>query len=289
VLGRVTLIVTVAAAIAVHPSPPAPVAASVVRAVAYADDVVLDEYRPSHVMRDAPVIVLVHGCCGDRHDMSGLARWLARRGSVVLNADIEAVRDGGGWPEAYDDVVCAVGVARRVAGDLAGQPQVAVVAWSDGAFVASAAALGWPTIAATTTSCAEPVAAAGPDVVVGLGGYYGWSGPGVPEQVVTEATVRWFGTTPAEDMTPWLRGNPAWWTTRPQPRAPRFHLVAGPDDADDAIAFREHLVRAGVDAPPVVVTDAAHLALVQPRDENGVVAASAVGAALGLPARPPEG
>ena len=271
-----------------HPSPPRPVA-SVVSAVAYADDVVLDEYRPPHVIRDAPVVVLVHGCCGDRHDMSGLARWLTRRGSVVLNADIEAVRAGGGWPAAYQDVVCAVSVARRVAGDLAGQPPVAVVAWSDGAFVAAAAALGWRAIAATTTSCAEPVAAEGPDVVVGLGGYYGWSGPGVPEQVVTEATVRWFGTTPEQDMTPWSFGNPGWWTTRPQSGAPRFQLVAGPDDADDAIAFREHLVRAGIDAPPVVVTGAAHLALVQPRDENGVVAASAVCAALGLPATPPDG
>jgi hypothetical protein len=287
VLGRVTLIVAVAAAIAVHPSPPGPVAASV-RAVAYVDGMVLDEYRPSHVTQDAPVVVLVHGCCGDRHDMSGLARWLTRRGSVVLNADIEAVRAGGGWPEAYEDVVCAVSVARRVAGDLTGQPEVAVVAWSDGAFVAAAAALGWRAIAATTTSCAEPVAAEGPDVVIGLGGYYGWSGPGVPEHVVTEATVRWFGTTPEEDMTPWWLGNPGWWTTRPQPHAPRFHLVACRDDADDAISFRERLMRAGVDAPPVEITDAEHLALVQPRDENGVVAASAVCTALGLPTRPPE-
>lgn len=287
-LGRVTLIVTVAAAIAVHPGPPGPVAPSV-RAVAYVDDVVLDEYRPPHVTRDAPVVVLVHGCCGDRHDMSGLARWLTRRGAVVLNADIEAVRAGGGWPEAYQDVVCAVSAARRVAGDLDGRPEVAVVAWSDGAFVAAAAALGWRAIAARTTSCAAPVAADGPDVVVGLGGYYGWSGPGVPEQVVTDATVRWFGTTPDEDMTPWTLGNPAWWTTRPQPDAPRFHLVAGPDDVDDAVAFREHLVGAGVDAPPVEVTHAPHLALVQPRDENGVVAASAVCTALGLPTRPSDG
>ena len=99
--------------------------------VPYGNGLALDRYEPAALADDAPVVVLVHGCCGDRRDTAMPA--LARRGALVLNPDVGALAEGGGWPASYEAVACAVLTAGAVAGRLAGGPHpVALVGWSEG-------------------------------------------------------------------------------------------------------------------------------------------------------------
>ncbi len=263
-----------------------PPASTRVTSVAYADGLVLDEHMPARVRDDAPVVVLVHGCCGDRRDMAGLARALARRGAVVVNADVHPVGAGGGWPTSYHDVVCAVSAGRRTALELGGRHHpVVVLGWSDGAMLAAAVTLGWPELANGTTTCRAPISDRGPDALVGLGGFYGWEVPGVPASMVTEATVAWFGTSPDVDPRPWALGNPMWWLAqRPAPHVPAVHLVAARHDAASTVAFRRQLATIGADPSMAMVDSTNHLALVQPRDDEGAAALAAICAVLDLPA-----
>jgi acetyl esterase/lipase len=259
--------------------------------VHYAEGMVADELRPARVAAGAPVVVLVHGCCGDRRDMAALARALARRGAAVLNADVPTVADGGGWPASYEAVACATATARAVAAGLDGGPhEVALVGWSEGAFLAAAVTLGWRERDAGTGSPACPVdaAGAGPDILVGLGGYYGWPGEEVPADLVSEATIAWFGATPAENPAAWQRGNPYWWlaTTPPAGAAPaaplpRVRLIAAPGDQGTS-AFQQALAARGADAATVTIPGATHLAFIQPRDVAGAEALAALSEALGL-------
>jgi acetyl esterase/lipase len=262
--------------------PPAP---TTVTSVAYADGVALDEHMPARVRDDAPVVVLVHGCCGDRRDMAGLARALARRGAVVVNADVHPVAAGGGWPTSYHEVVCAVSTARGTAAELGGHHhRVVVLGWSDGAMLAAAATLGWPELASGTTTCRAPISDRAPDVLVGLGGFYGWGDPGVPASMVTEATVAWFGTSPEVDPRPWKLGNPMWWLSQRQvPHVPPVHLIAARNDAASTVAFRRQLAMIGADVSMTTVDSTNHLALVQPRDDEGAAALAAICAVLDLP------
>jgi acetyl esterase/lipase len=260
--------------------------------VAYADGVVADELRPVAVDPGAPVVVLVHGCCGDRRDMAGVARALARRGAVVLNIDVRRVADGGGWPASYDEVGCAVRTAGRLAARLGGGSHaVALVGWSEGALLAATVTLGWRELG-TTTACpgsrAAPGAPAGegPDILVGMGGYYGWDGPDVPADLVTDQTVAWFGATPDADPEAWQQGNPRWWLAHPAigGTIPPVRLIAAPDDPH-ASSFRDALAAQGADTAVATIAGATHLALIQPRDLAGAAALSALCESLGLPAR----
>jgi acetyl esterase/lipase len=252
--------------------------------VPYRDGLVLEHHVPSRPAAGAPVVVLVHGCCGDRRDTASLARSLARRGAVVLNPDVHAAGAGGGWPATYDDVACAVRTARAVADELAGEPHpVAVVGWADGALVGATVTFGWGQLAPRPSDCAAPLSPRGPDLLVGLAGYYGWEGRGVPSSLVTEATMAWFGTRPGSDPVPWRLGNPQWWLARaPDGGLPPVHLVAEEGDGHTQ-SFRQALTARGVSATVSTIEGSTHLGLVQPRHEAGAQALVAVCDALGLP------
>jgi dienelactone hydrolase len=286
-LSRVILIAACGLALVAWPADgtPAPPPSITATTRPYAEDLVLDEYMPAPLASDSPVVVLVHGCCGDRRDMAGLARALARRGAVVLNADVHRVHDGGGWPASYHDVVCAVSSARERAARLTDRSHsVALVGWSDGALLSAAATLGWRELAADARECTAPVHERGPDLLVGIGGYYGWTGPGVPRDLVNDQTVAWFGAPPTEDPRPWNLGNPMWWLhRRPAPQPPPVHLIAGRRDSADSVAFWRQLVGIGADASIETVDTTSHLALVQPRGEEGAGSLILLCEALGLP------
>jgi acetyl esterase/lipase len=254
--------------------------------VPYSDGLAMERHRPAALADDAPVVVLVHGCCGDRRDTAGLARALARRGALVLNPDVGALAEGGGWPASYQAVACAVLTADAEAGRLAGGPHpVALVGWSEGAMVGAAVTLGWPEIAPPPGACPGRVAAAGdgPDLLVGLGGYYGWDGSGVPPEVVTDGTVAWFGAPPEADPDAWHEGNPRSWV-RSARTIPPVRLIARPGDAH-AAGFQSDLLARGADVTVTTIDDVSHLGLIQPRDVAGAEALAAVSDALGLPAR----
>jgi len=246
----------------------------------------LNEVVPQIPRRNAPVVVLIHGCCGDRRDLEVLARALARRGTVVLQPDVHRFGAGGGWPASYRDVVCAVSDAERVARGLRGRHPVVLVGWSDGALIGAAVALGWSVLAPSSTDCVTPVGHKGPDVFVGLAGHYGWPGVTPPNDLITPATISWFGATPERDPTAWRLGNPQWWLSQPGARAaPPFHLIAGRDDPATA-EFASALTEAGTVVTVHRTPNGSGLALSQPRDVIGNIALRELCGVLGLPADP---
>jgi hypothetical protein len=165
---------------------------------------------------------------------------------------------------------------------------VALVGWSEGAMVGAAVTLGWPEIAPPPGTCPGRVGAAGdgPDLLVGLGGYYGWDGPGVPPEVVTDGTVAWFGSSPEADPDAWHEGNPQWWVDRARD-IPPVRLIARPGDAH-AAGFRSALLARGADVTVTTIDGVSHVGLIQPRDVAGAEALAAVSDVLGLPARTAE-
>ena len=262
-------------------------------AVEFAPTRVLDRYEPATTSKDAPVVVLVHGCCGDRRDLAGLARALARRGAVVLNAEIRNTRMGGGWPASYDDAICSVSMARHVAAELPGGPhRVVLVGWSDGALIGTTVALGWSTLAPRVERCAvDAEVSLPPDQFVGLSGYYGWPGADVPAEVVNPGTIRWFGAIPGDDPAAWREANPWSWLTDAPSRAlgtrPSFLLLSGTNDPllADARAFSSALADHGFAVSHVEIALGSHLGLAQPRAEDGAAALAVVGAVIGLEGR----
>ena len=84
-----------------------------------------------------------------------------------------------------------------------------MIGWGDGALVASH---DHPRLVGARTdgdglSDYQPPAA-GPDLMLGLSGHYGWIGE---PPIVTVALNDWFGATLEEDPTAWQQGNPGWW------------------------------------------------------------------------------
>lgn len=252
---------------------------------AYATGRELDRYNPSRP--SSRVVVLIHGCCGDRRDMAELARALRRAGAIVLNADVRAFGDGGGWPATYDDVVCAISAGRRIVGDLGADAKLALIAWDDGALVSMAVMLGWSTMSIRARSCAEPVEPDGADLFVGLSGHYGWTGD-LLNAPVTDATTEWFGGSPSQVPTNWQMGNPGWWLEH-QPSAMRIPVTLMSVEGDQVTAdFALRLRLHSIDVNRFVCGSGMHADLVHPRGVPGSFALSTMTAILGLvPQLPP--
>jgi hypothetical protein len=105
----------------------------------------------------------------------------------------------------------------------------------------------------------------------------------VPEALVNDGTVAWFGGLPVEDRRAWELGNPMWWLhRRPAPRIPPVYLIAGKGDEADTVAFWRQLVAIGADTSIATVNSTSHLGLVQPRDEEGAASFTLISEALGL-------
>jgi hypothetical protein len=254
--------------------------------VAYARGLELDRQQSPVVMEAAPVVVLVHGCCGDRRDLGALARALARRGAVVLNADVHPLGAGGGWPASYLDVVCALAEARAVAGEGDGDHPVVLVGWADGALLGATVTLGGRELASRATGCAPPSTDLAPDLFVGIGGHYGWSGASPPAEIVNSRTVEWFGGSPDDDPVAWRQGNPRWWLDQPStgPR-PRVALIDGMG-VEASPDFADALRARGVGVSLRVVANEGNLALSQPRGVSGAQVLEGLCGLLGLPSEP---
>jgi dienelactone hydrolase len=248
--------------------------------VAYASGMVFERLGPAEPDDDAPVVVLVHGCCGDRRDLGGLARALARRGALVLNTDVHALGDGGGWPATYTDTVCAVAAGHAQARALGGDHPVVLVGWSEGAFVGAAVTMGWSTIRGVESDCAAPLGGGPPDLFVGVSGHYGWTGD-VPAAAVTARTEAWFGGSPTARPEAWRQGVPGWWADQVRPAAtPPLALIA--TDDDDARAFWQALVERGFEAQLFVIAGGTHGGLINPRGADGSAALALISGLIGV-------
>jgi hypothetical protein len=251
--------------------------------VGYRTGLELDRYDPP-VARDPPpaVIVLIHGCCGDRRDLSALARALARRGAVVGNADVHAIDEGGGWPATYDDVVCAVAWAHETAASNGGSTEVVLLGWGEGALVASAVTLGWGSFSATADGCVAPIPRTGPATVIGISGHYGWR-DAPPPSLVDEATRRWFGTRPEDDPEAWHRGSAAWWAARADPTREHASFLLLDTAGRPATLEFEDALRAGwVDVETMILPAGLHGELIHTRGALGRQALELISDRVGL-------
>lgn len=250
----------------------------------YVTGAALDVHLPPPAQNTAgsapPTIVLVHGCCGDRSDLGKLAEALAESGAVVLNADWAGIDADARFPEAYEDVACAVRFAREQAAAFGGDPaRVVLAGWSDGALVASVVAAGGDTFDARR--CRHPDASARPDAVVGIAGFYGWPLP-VPARYVTPRTQAFFGGPPTAAAEAWARATPYSWLGTGT-AAPTVLLVGTTDPlVADARRYTAALQRAGSAVRLIELPPAGDQTLLSPRTREGRrVVAEVLGAGIG--------
>jgi acetyl esterase/lipase len=238
------------------------------REVGYAAAATLDVYAPARG-HGLPVLVLLHGCCGSRADLSQLALATARAGAVVFNAGWRSLADGGRFPAVYQQAACAVRVARASAARYGGdRRRVTLVGWSDGAMLAAVVANAGDDF---DGDCRAAGVSALPDALVGVGGFYGWPAArgAVPARYVTPGTVRFFGGTPAAAPAAWSAGNPYHHLGRNRRVAVTLLVAAGDPLADDNRRFLSALAAAGHRAKLTVVPGADPLTLISPRTDQG--------------------
>ncbi|HEX5878869.1 MAG TPA: alpha/beta hydrolase [Actinomycetota bacterium] len=250
-------------------SPPPASEVTMVSGIAYTSGAELDVHARAGVARQ-PVLVLLHGCCGSKDDLTPLAEAIAARGAVVFNADWTGVDRGGGWPRSYQEAACAVRFARASAARFGGDPgRIALLGWSDGALLAAVVAVAGDDLG---DGCPQHRVSALPDVLIGVAGFYGWPvAPGrvVNPRYVNARTIRFFGGPPAEVPRAWAAGNP--YTRLGGNRRLEARLVAGDADAllADGRRFLAALQRAGYGASLRVVDEGNHRTVVAPRTPPG--------------------
>ncbi|HSF98849.1 MAG TPA: alpha/beta hydrolase [Ornithinibacter sp.] len=252
--------------------------------IPYAGDRVLDIHVPSRQgwpnPATVPVVILLHGCCGDRSDLGKLSEALARAQLVVFNADWAGLDADATFPAAYEDVACAIDFARQHAPEFGGDPERLVVAgWSDGAMAAAAVAAAPERFDGQGCLAEKATDAVAPAAVAGIGGFYGWTAP-VAGAYVTPRTSRFFGGGPEEAAENWAAATPYSWLAS----APSTLLLAGTTDplVDDARRYAEALRRAGRSVRVVAIPPDGDQTLISPRTSEGrrvVAEIAALGAA----------
>jgi acetyl esterase/lipase len=280
-LGRVAALVTCAALIALtltgdHATPrpgllrlPAQpsLAPAVAQSVPFSSRHALDIYRPPGTQAALPVVVMAHGCCGDRADLSLVSAAVAGAGALVFNPDWGGLRPGSTFPQAYAEVACAVrfahAEARRYGGDRA---NVTLLGWSDGAMVGAVVAAAGRRFA--PVGCLAPREGPIPDAFVGIAGFYGWRLP-VDPVYVNDRAVAFFGGTPASAPQAWRDATPYAWLGSRTPRC--VTLVVGAADPLLAQARRYALAMrgAGHRVRFVVAEPAGDQSLLSSRTEEG--------------------
>jgi acetyl esterase/lipase len=227
-----------------------------------------------------PIVVMLHGCCGDRADLVKLAEATAAEGVAVINPSWGGFATSGSFPASYEDVACAVRFARGQGERFGADPQrVALVGWADGALAGAVVALAGDDFSAER--CTQREHSALPDAFVGVNGFYGWTIP-VDPAYVTDRAARFFGGTPDQQPRAWKEATPYAWLGR-RPTMPSVLLVGATDPLRaDAARYDDALRRVGQPSRLLVLPDAGDQSLTSARTEEGqVVAREAAAAAHG--------
>lgn len=147
-----------------------------------------------------PVAVMMHGRPRKPRDMEALARVVAGAGAVVFNIDYRGVRPvvQEGWPEAAEDIACAMRFARARAADYGGDPSTLVlVGHSYGGYLGPLVALAGDEFAGQCV--------VGPDVSALPTGFVGIAGNYVVEAEPIWET--WYGGSREERPGAWRKGD----------------------------------------------------------------------------------
>jgi acetyl esterase/lipase len=148
-----------------------------------------------------PVAVMIHGRPRKPKDMEPLAQVVAAQGAVVFNVDYRGVRPvvQQGWPEAPEDVACAMRFARATAAQYGGDPSTLVlVGHSYGGYLGPLIALGGDEFDGQCLYGADEMSAL-PTGFVGIAGNYIVEGESIWET--------WYGGTPSERPNAWAKGD----------------------------------------------------------------------------------
>lgn len=261
----VGLLLLLLAACGAGPPTGTDVAVRTVRDVEYRPGWAMDVSRPA-TGTGLPVAVLLHGCCGDRSDLTLLARAIADTGVVTVNADWGGL-SAGGFPSGVSRAACALVAGRDAAVEHGGDPsRLVLVGWSDGAMVAALVALG-------AVGC-PGAPAAPPPALLTIGGWFGWPGP-APVQRDARAEA-WFGGPQADVPDAWAAGNP--YRALGGGRGLRAHLLVGEQDpvAPESERFAAALEAAGAQVRLSVLPYAGDQTLLSARTEEGRTVVRAV-------------
>jgi acetyl esterase/lipase len=202
-----------------------------------------------------PAVVLVHGggwLVGDPSIMRPLATFLTDEGFLTVNTPYKLSNESPGFPQAVDDVACAV---RYAAAHPDSDGTVVLIGHSAGAHISAIVALTGDRYAA---DC--PIPGSGvPDRLVGLAGPYDVSRLGI-------IMLPFFGAGPNADPDAWLAGNPQRLTDE-NPGLVSLIMYGGSDgivDSQFAIDFNGALVDSGSETFLEEVEGAVHSQMKDP-------------------------
>jgi acetyl esterase/lipase len=150
-----------------------------------------------------PVVVMAHGRPRTPADMLELARAVASHGAVVFNIDYRGVRPviQQGWPEAVEDVACAVRFARATADRYGGDARrLVLVGHSFGGYVGTLVSLAGDKFHG---ECLTPDGSALPDAWVGVSANCTVGVPPPPAPLWTT----WYGELPEQIPGVWQKGD----------------------------------------------------------------------------------
>ncbi len=157
-----------------------------------------------------PVFVLLQGGPAEVNRdnyMLPLANALAHRGAVVMVADWrQAAATAGGYPTSFQDVACAVGVARAVASRYGGNgSDITLVGHSLGGWAGAVVSLTPRAFIPAAGACDRTVGPLRPDALVDLDGAV--DEPRVMEDGAAYVTA-FFGGTPTVKPAAYAAGDP---------------------------------------------------------------------------------
>lgn len=197
---------------------------------------------------------------------------------VVINPVWRQDRDqGGGWPTSFQDIACAVGVARVIGPDYGGDPdRVVLVGHSLGGWAGAVVALSPTAITPAADNCNPTSGSLRPDALVTLAGAVDLDERGPGRQ---EFLRGFFDGRRSQRPQRWAGSDPLTLTTTTRPNQLPVTVVQGTGDTtvDPTVAraFAKALRQHGIDTHLVAVPDADHLGvLVAPAATDAIVAAA---------------
>jgi acetyl esterase/lipase len=227
-----------------------------------------------------PIVLLVAGGpnpLADQGYVMDAGFPVAVHDAVVINPVWRQDRDeGGGWPTSFQDIACAVGVARAIGPDYGGDPdRVVLVGHSLGGWASAVVALSPRDTTPAEAGCNPTNGSLRPDALVTLAGAVNLTEKG-PQQFLRG----FFDGSKADRPQRWAQSDPLALAATTKRNPIPVTVVHGTGDTTVAPATGRAFARAlrhhGIDTHLVEVPGADHLGvLVAPAATDAIVAAAA--------------